>query len=199
MFAPASHAYYQPFHHYDNPYGSQFNPQHPDYYDGNLRYKLKHRADIERASGSNIHYDQYKRDYYRCDWKYNKNLRTWVCEKDYGRSQTCPFGYTKHPIQNNCVPIRMPANAHLNAQGNGWVCDSGYHINYARTGCERDRGYYTYYPEPISQPTEVITTKYVYVYDNEVPPSLPSTGSGIGLILLGGTVLAHRVLRRKKK
>ena len=193
LMAPNSYAYYRNFPHQN----SQFHPRHADYYDGNLRYTLKTRADIERASASNLHYDQYSRDYYRCNWKYNTNLRTWVCEKDYGRSQTCPFGYTRHPIQNDCVPIRPPANAHLNAQGNGWVCDTGYHMNYPRTGCDRDQVRYVYQPEPI----QLVATKYVYVYEDEEPARphhLPQTGAGVGLILLGSAFVGHRILRRKK-
>jgi len=196
LLAPASYANYQNF----PPNNSQFHPQNPDYYDGNLRLKLKERADIERANDSNLHYDQYSRDYYRCDWKYNKNLGTWVCEKDYGRAQTCPFGYTKHPIQNNCVPIRMPANAHLNAGGNGWVCDTGYRLNYPRTGCDRNQvQQYTYQPQ-LNQPTQVVTTRYVYVYGDgdDEPDYLPQTGPGVGLVLLISGLVGYCFLRREK-
>ena len=193
LIAPASYANYYNY----PPSNSQFHPRDPDYYDGNQRLKLKERADIERASASNLHYDQYSRDYYRCNWKYNKNLGTWVCEKDYGRSQACPFGYTRHSIQNHCIPIRPPANAHLNSRGNGWVCDTGYHLNYPRTGCDRDRVQYVYQPEPV----QVVTTQYVYVYEDEEPARpthLPQTGAGVGLILLGSIFVGHRILRRKK-
>ena len=196
VLAPASYADYRNF----PPHNSQFHPQHPDYYDGNLRLKLKERADIERASASNLHYDQYSRDYYRCNWKYNKNLGTWVCEKSYGGSyaqsiQACPFGYTFNTVQQRCTVVRLAANSHLSARGDGWVCNSGYHMNYAGTGCERNQIQYTYYPD---EPEQIVTTKYVYVYVDEEPDYLPQTGPGVGLILLGSIFFAHRILRRKK-
>ncbi len=198
LIAPASYADYRNF----PPNNSQFHPNDPDYYDGNLRLKLKNRADIERASASNLHYDQYSRDYYRCNWKYNKNLRTWVCEKGYGGSyaqsiQACPFGYTFNAVQQRCTVIRLAANSRLNARGDGWVCNSGYHLNYPGTGCDRNQIQYTYYNEPIDQPTHVVTTKYVYVYDG--PDYLPQTGSGIGLVLLVSGLGGYWILRRKKK
>ena len=179
---------------YDNfPAGNeQFHPRHPDYYDGNQRLKLKERADIERASKSNLHYDEYARDYYRCNWIYNKNLGTWVCDKGYGASAqsvtVCPFGYTKHPIQQTCVAIRMPANAHLNRQGTGWECDAGYRLNYPRTGCDRNIVQYTTQPEP-----QYEITRYVYYYGDE----LPQTGPGLTLALLASGLIGYRTIRRK--
>ncbi len=180
LLAPAVHAHYRDFPNHN----AQFHPQHPDYYDGNQRLKLKKRADIERASASNLHYDEYARDYYRCDWTYNKNLGTWVCNKSYSQSahhpaDVCPFGYTRHPIQNHCVRVRVPANAHLNSQGNGWQCNSGYHLNSAGTGCDRNRAVHTYEPE-----TEYEVTQYVYYYGDE----LPQTGPGINWTLLVGSL-----------
>lgn len=92
---------------------SQFHPQDPDYYDGNLRYTLKTRSKIEYSSSSNIHYDEYKRDYYRCDWVYNKNLGSWACDKDYGRTkaqpvQICPVGYTFSTTYQTCLSGNQP-------------------------------------------------------------------------------------------
>jgi len=184
LLAPVSFAYYDNY----PSYNAQFHPQHPDYYNGNQRLKLKKRADIERASASNLHYDQYSRDYYRCDWQYNKNLGTWVCEKSYASRpqpiQACPFGYTFHLVRQQCVPVRMPANAHLNAQGNGWQCNAGYKMNYARTGCER---IYAYVPKYTQEPpTQVIIERYVHIYNE--PESLPATGPGIGWALLISTL-----------
>ncbi len=121
MLAPATYAYQ---YHYDNCYNcdydkyenfprgnTQFHPRDPDYYDGNLRYTLKTRADIERASSPNLHYDKYSRDYYRCNWIYNKNLGTWVCDKYCDRPKpraqaitVCPVGYVFSQTYKTCLP-----------------------------------------------------------------------------------------------
>ena len=195
VLAPTSHADYRNF----PPHNSQFHPRDPDYYDGNLRLKLKERADIERASASNLHYDQYSRDYYRCDWTYNKNLGTWVCEKSYGGSyaqsiQACPFGYTFNTVQQRCTVVRLAANSHLNARGDGWVCDAGFHMNYPRTGCDRNYVSYATKTEPAYE-----ITKYVYYYDEEPGPiHLPSTGAGVGLMMLISAFGGYLFKRRKK-
>jgi len=194
LMAPVTNATYDNF----PPGNEQFHPKHPDYYDGNLRLQLKKRADIERASASNLHYDESTRDYYRCDWIYNKNLGTWVCDKSYGNSYAssarpvtvCPFGYTKHPVQQTCVAIRPPANASLNSQGNNWQCNSGYHLNSAGTGCDRNDITYHYYAEE----PQYEVTKYVYYYGD----NLPQTGSGIGLLLMASGLGASWLYRRRK-
>lgn len=197
--SPAAHAYYTDSYPHPN---EQFHPQHPDYYDGNLRLTLKTRADIERATKPNVHYDEYTEDYYSCDWQYNQNMGTWVCNKKYpsysSTSQTvsiCPFGYTLHPIQQTCTLIGIPANGRLTSSGDAWECNAGYHMNYAKTGCEMDKtvyaqtssGAYTQVglasssasnsyvvsnasassntTNIISQSESVQITKYVYVYD----------------------------------
>lgn len=192
LMAPVTNATYDNF----PPGNEQFHPRHPDYYDGNLRSKLKKRADIERASKSNLHYDEYARDYYRCDWIYNKNLGTWVCDKSYGSSSArpvavCPFGYTKHPIQQTCVAIRTPANAHLNSQGTGWQCDAGYRLNYPRTGCDRNIVQYAN-----NSGSEYEITQYVHYYGDE-EARLPQTGPGLTLALLASGLIGYRIVRRK--
>ncbi|MBN2095923.1 hypothetical protein JW752_00795 [Candidatus Peregrinibacteria bacterium] len=193
LVAPVTNAAYDNF----PPGNEQFHPKNPDYYDGNLRLELKKRADIERASAPNLHYDEQTRDYYRCDWIYNKNLGTWVCEKSYSNSYAssahpvtvCPFGYTKHPVQQTCVAIRPPANASLNSQGNNWQCNSGYHVNSAGTGCDRnDITYYYYSDEP-----QYEVTKYVYYYGD----NLPQTGPGMSGLLLISALGGLMYLRKK--
>lgn len=100
---------------YNFPSGnSQFHPQDPDYYNGNKRYKIKTKSGIEHSSGSNLHYDEYKRDYYRCNWVYNKNLGSWACDKDYGTAskaqpvQVCPVGYTFSTKYQTCLSGSTP-------------------------------------------------------------------------------------------
>ena len=207
--SPATYAYYSHNSYtdsYPNP-NQQFHPKNPDYYNGNQRLTLKTRADIERATKPNVHYDEYSDDYYSCDWQYNKNLGTWVCNKRYpsysATSQAiriCPFGYTRHPIQQTCELIGIPVNGRLTASGDAWQCNAGYHMNYAQTGCDRDQTVYAktssgaYAPvglassatassyasatsntaNYISQPESIQITKYVYVYD-ENSGSTPSS------------------------
>lgn len=123
--APVSQAYYADNSYYQYPpANTQFHPKHPDYYDGNLRYTLKARADIERASSPNVHYDKYQGDYYTCNWNYNTNLGTWVCDKSYPSR-------IAQPIQ---------------------VCPVGYHLNNVGTACERNQIKYVSYPTTVIQP-----------------------------------------------
>ena len=160
LLAPATHANNNHNSYYDRyenfPSGnSQFHPRDPDYYDGNLRYTLKTRADIERASSSTLHYDEYSRDYYRCNWIYNKNLGSWVCEKDYGTTKSqpkaqavtvCPVGYAFSQTYQTCLSESQPVE-----------------VQYVST-----------------QPTETVViepTVTYYVYgDSETPVRLPQTG-----------------------
>lgn len=184
-------------HDYD--YGSQFHPQHPDYYDGNLRLALKTTSAIEQASAPNIHYDKYAQDYYRCNWKYNTNLRSWVCEKDGPQPVTvCPYGYTRHPIQHNCVPIYPPAHARLDKRGDSWECNTGYHLNSAGTGCDRDQVVYAAYTQ--AHPIIVQPIRYVASEPEVIIKTvrLAPTGAGVGVILISSSLIAYQVLRRKQ-
>jgi len=174
----------------------QFHPQNKDYYDGNLRLKLKERADIERASAPNVHYNKYDGDYYTCSWKYNTNLGTWVCNKTYPNKytyvsesvQVCPFGYILNPSKQ-CAPVNVPYNAHLNSRGDGWQCNSGY--KNVGSGCILNlaSNTSTRYVAVVDEPEQIQVTKYVYVYgDGERPTSLPSTGAGVGWTLISGVI-----------
>jgi len=210
LLTPSSLAY----DHYYPTHIDQLHPQHPDYYNGNQRLKLKKRADIERASSSNLHYDQYARDYYRCDWNYNKNLGTWVCDKDYGRftppaenhaqpTIACPYGTTFHSSRHECIPVLLPANAHLNPQGDQWQCNAGYIINSARTGCDRKEVYYADNSVATNPSHQYVQTQYVTIYDDQereiAPQKLPGTGLGFGWLIIssfGG--MATFVLKKIK-
>ncbi len=163
-YTPAANAN----HNYSNNYKeSPFHPENPDYYNGNLRLKLKNRADIERASRPNLHYDRYTQDVYGCNWKYNKGLETWVCNKDYA--------------EQKAQSVK--------------VCPVGYTLNTAETACLQN------YPTPqfAATPNEPVqqmeVTRYVHFY--ETPESLPSTGGGFGLILLGSLVGAGLIGRKR--
>ena len=191
----------------------QFNPQNPNYYDGNLRLQLKERADIERAKKPNVHYDKYQGDYYTCSWKYNTNLGTWVCNKDaidYPESvHACPYGYILDP-SGDCAHVNIPPNAHLNARGDGWECYAGY--RYVGSGCvlnQSKQSAYQVSPNPVTK--YVTYTGYVYYYasnsDNptkitevtyKAPSKLPSTGAGIEWTLISGFIgTAGYLLKRK--
>ncbi len=175
------------------PYANQqFSPTHPDYYDGNLRLQLKKKADIERATKSNMHYDQYSGDYYTCNWQYNDNLGTWVCNKKYAGSsvqkiQICPFGSVFNYTKRACELVKIPAYAHLNSRGDGWQCNAGYNVNYLKTGCVR------YGPSPAANTVIVASTP-----TTTLPTSLPSTGPGLAIFLLtsvsgmGGYIFIRR-------
>jgi hypothetical protein len=166
LLTPAAFAHHQYDRYYDDDYNhghyynypqanTQFHPQDPDYYSGNKRLELKERADIERASESNWHFDQYSREYYRCNWIYNKNLGTWVCEKDYGKSQpvaVCPLGYKLSAQKTYCLK-------------------EGYTPPVKQAAAE---------PEPVF----VERVIYVYEEEEPVvPPTLPPTGSGVFWLL----------------
>jgi hypothetical protein len=212
MLAPASYAFYE----YYPKNNTQFDPKSTDYYDGNLRLQLKTRADIERASAPNRHYDKYTGEYYWCDWKYNTNLGTWVCNKSAEKYspdseiqtntpqtyiqapapvtqiQACPYGYVYKTATQGCAPITVPKNAVLSAGGNGWDCKIGYQINSARTACELSTSSYV-----ASSGTQYEVTRYAYYYNNDSttevatvtkPVKLPSTGSGLGWTLISGLI-----------
>lgn len=161
-------------HHLGYPsYNEQFHPRDEHYYDGSQRLALKERADIERASASNVHADPYSNDYYECNWQYNKNLGTWVCEKDY---------------LNKSQPQKV------------MVCPYGYSFNSSRTSCLKNQPQYAAIPAA-QNPVQVVATKYIYYYGDEeepTPTDLPSTGAGVGCVLLLGSLGAYRYLRRKK-
>lgn len=166
-------------------YNQQFHPSHPDYYDGNLRVKLKNKADIERATKSNLHYDKSSGDYYTCNWKYNDNLGTWVCNKSKAGSsvkkvQACPFGYKISSSAKYCERVRVPSYARLNSTGDGFVCNAGYQLNYLKNGCVK----YT-------------KTNYVYLASSNLPAHLPSTGPGALLALIGSSLGGYWFVRRK--
>lgn len=193
--------YHNQGHNYthDSGYGSQFHPTHPDYYDGNLRLQLKTTSAIEQAAAPRVHYDKYAQDYYRCNWKYNTNLRSWVCEKNVAQPVlVCPFGYTQHPIQKHCTRIYPPAHASLNKKGDNWQCNTGYHLNSAGTGCDRDQIRYAVYNQP--QPIIVQPVRYVASEPEVIIKTvyLPPTGAGISFLLLSSLAGAYGVLRLLK-
>ena len=202
LLAPMAHAFYDNF----PTENIQFHPQNPDYYDGNLRLKLKSRADIERASAPNVHYSKTDGDYYTCSWKYNTNLGTWVCDKNLAASAAksvdiCPFGYILNP-NKKCSAVNVPANAHLNSRGDGWECDSGF--RYVGSGCIGGvtSSSTTKYIAVISQPEQIQMERYVYYYDEDsnqdpvqvktvtykMPGRLAATGAGIGFTLISGLI-----------
>ncbi len=137
------------------PSNAVFHPENPDYYDGNKRLTLKKRADIEMASAPNLHYDKYSNDYYWCNWIYNKNLDTWVCEKSaekptldpviQSKSYTsknsaqavsaCPLGYQYSSVGGGCARVPLPTNSHVSSNGTGWECNAGYRLDDYHTGC----------------------------------------------------------------
>ena len=190
----------------------QFHPQNKDYYDGNLRLKLKNRADIERASLPNVHYSKYDGDYYTCSWKYNTNLGTWVCNKNLASYSAesvdiCPFGSILNP-NKKCSPVNVPANAHLNSRGDGWDCDSGF--RYVGSGCIGGvtSTSNTKYIAVISQPQQIQVEKYVYYYDEDSDQEpvqvktytykhLAATGAGVGVTLISGLIGTLGYIGRK--
>lgn len=211
LVAPKANANY-----YNYPASNtQFHPMDPNYYNGNKRLELKERADIERAAADNVHYDKYDQDYYRCNWIYNKNLETWVCEEAPStyKSQpvtVCPYGYRLDTGFDRCEKVGLPSNSHLNAQGNGSECNAGFVWN--GSSCIY-AGAQTISNPPVqqtvvSQPQPVAVTQYITFYDDtEVqispavtgvpkPNRLPSTGSPLALsALIAGAV--GLILRRK--
>jgi hypothetical protein len=216
----------------------QFNPKNIDYYDGNLRLQLKERADIERATEPNRHYDKYTGEYYWCSWKYNTNLGTWVCNRSETKPrpdteypsnkmrtayaqparsavspsqtiqiQACPYGYVFKTATQGCAPVTLPKNAELSANGNGWECKIGYRVNSTRTACELIPANTTY-SYTSGEGTQYQVTRYAYYYtDNSSnsdtpvvrkPVRLPSTGAGVGYVLISGLIgTLGYVLKRK--
>jgi len=128
-----------------NQYANQYEQQ---YSNGNERLRLKTLADIERATQPTVEYDSYSDNYYICDWQYNQYLNTWMCKKDFNKAQpyllpfredrVCPYGYELDYTQQYCSEIVVPQSAHLNSSGDGWQCGTGYHLNYAKDGCDAD-------------------------------------------------------------
>ncbi len=186
LLASAANANY-----YNTPQANtKFHPQSQEYYNGNHRLKLKKRADIERASAPNVHYDKYNRDLYRCNWIYNKNLGTWVCEKDLLRHKAqevkvCPYGYKYNTAYDRCDKVYIPAPTQAVPQPTSSNTANNQVV-------------------AVNQPQDVEVTQYVYIYDEEhtvasntypKPTSLPSTGSGLTLsALIAG---AYAALRRR--
>ncbi len=190
---------------YYNKPNEPFHPRNNDYYNSDNEWlKLKKRADIERASQPAVHFDDEANDYFRCDWNYNKNLATWVCDKKgiEGRGSStfsnptpipiCPYGQQLNPWKTGCNKVNIPTNGVLNQQGNGWDCKEGYRLNSAQTGCVSN---ITYIYEPAIVNAEPIeTVKYVYVNEAPKPSRLPSTGSSLPLTEL--SMLALLALKR---
>jgi hypothetical protein len=152
--------------------------------DGNERLMLKELADIERASAKTVHYDERKREHFVCTWLYNEVLGRWVCGKDYGEAQevvqsaptpTCDVGYKLNENKTGCVKVDLPTNAHLNNLGNGWQCNSGYHLNSITNQCIKNQDIYV---QPttttkcsscatiMNEPQPIYVTAIRYVYDD---------------------------------
>ncbi|MCK5616459.1 hypothetical protein KAR91_82110 [Candidatus Pacearchaeota archaeon] len=166
-YSPVANAH----HNYSNNYkDSPFHPENPDYYNGNLRLKLKNRADIERASRPNLHYDRYTQETYGCNWKYNKGLETWVCNKDY--------------VAQEARPVK--------------VCPVGYTLNSAETACLQNYPTSQFAATPSEPVQQIEVTRYIHFYEDESPSpnQLPSTGGGMSLILLGSLVGAGVLIRK---
>lgn len=150
-YVPIVNAYYNNQNYKDSP----FYPENPDYYNGNLRLQLKNRADIERASRPNLHYDRYTQETYGCNWKYNTGLGTWVCNKEYS--------------DQKAQPVK--------------VCPVGYTLNSAETACFQNYPNSQFAVTPKESTKQVEIIRYISYYKK--PYSLPSTGGGIGLLLIG--------------
>jgi len=203
LLAPMAYAFYDNY----PTENIQFHPQNKDYYDGNLRLKLKERADIERASAPNVHYSKTDGDYYTCSWKYNPNLGTWVCNKTSTRVSVntaqsvdvCPFGFILNPSKQ-CAPVNVPYNAHLNSRGDGWQCNAGY--KNVGSGCILNlaSNSSTRYVAVIDEPEQIQVTKYVYVYgdSDKRPTSLPSSGAGVVWTLISGAIGTLGYIAKRK-
>ena len=189
--------------------------------DGNERLRLKKLADIERASKAAIHTDSKVKADYMCDWSYDKVLGRYVCEKNYQKAfdythpnpiPVCPFGYVLDYGRTNCVKIRVPISAHLNARGDGWECNPGYHANatgticlgpqhvsqqcpggsFSCSGCQGSSCAQPCFVRPI-----VLAALPVAPKPLPTPIDLPSTGPSIGLLLVLSALGAKRFLRKK--
>jgi hypothetical protein len=49
----------------------------------------------------------------------------YLVDASYGSGWSCIRGYK--PVNDACVPVTMPENAHLDYSGNDWDCDLPYH------------------------------------------------------------------------
>lgn len=146
--------------------------------DGNERLMLKKLADIERASADTVHYDIRKREHFVCTWLYNEVLGRWVCGKDYGEAQevvqstptpTCAIGYKLNESKTGCVKVNLPTNAHLNNLGNGWQCNSGYHLNSITKQCIKNQDVYVQPPATtLNDPQPIYVTAIRYVYEDAI-------------------------------
>lgn len=216
LSAPVVHAYSYTPDAYPS-YNARFHPQNPNYYQGNLRLKLKKKADIERASAPNVHYDQYTNDYYRCNWQYNKNLGTWVCEQQSLKADTkprdvlvCPYGYRLNNQETACVKDYSSATS----PGAYWDCAGTAKPPVTSAPCATNGSSYAGYNANSSYTPQITTTReYVIeeVYyqdykksgkekrpeeqgkksDHKKPARLPQTGAGmnwaLAMMALGGT------------
>lgn len=152
--------------------------------DGDERLMLKKLADIERASSTTVHYDEKKREHYVCTWMYNEVLGRWVCGKDYEQAReaiksvptpVCEIGYQLNNNKTGCVKVNVPANAHLNESGNGWQCNTGYHLNSVTKQCVKNQDVYVQPKAPacvycttiINEPQPIYVTAIRYVYVND--------------------------------
>ncbi len=200
--------------------------------DGNKRLHLKKLAEIEKASAATIHYDATVKSNYMCDWVYDKVLGRDVCEKNYLKAYqythpkpipVCPFGYKLNYGGSGCVPIRYPQNAHLNARGDGWECNPGYHLNLTgsvclgpehvsrpcpngsagcNSGCQGSSCAQPCAVQPIVMATPVFVQPLVVQIQQAAPSrppySLPATGPSFLGLLLGLSALgAKRFLKKK--
>lgn len=139
----ASAAPYDPSAYYGYSY-TQKDPAIFQATDGNERLRLKKLADIERASAPTIHYDNTVRANYMCDWTYDRVVGRYVCNKNYQKAfdythpnpiPICPFGYHLDYGRTNCTKILVPMNGRLNARGDGWECNPGYHVSATGSRC----------------------------------------------------------------
>ena len=202
--------------------------------DGNERLRLKKLADIERASAPAVHRDTAVNADYMCDWAYDKVLGRWVCERNYMKAYVythprpipvCPFGYKLDYGGSACVRILYPQNAHLNARGDGWECNPGYHTNLTGTVCLGPEHVYRQYssassgygtqkqvawirPMLVAAPVVINQTIVVQatqgtrtVIESEAeaqpkPARLPSTGPSVGILFVLSAFGARKLLRK---
>ena len=217
-------------------YGTKITQSDPSTFyttNGNQRLELKTRADIERASAPTIHKDTTVNvnANYMCNWAYDKVLGRYVCEKDYMKAYqythprpvpVCPFGYKLNYGGSDCVRILYPQNAHINARGDGWECNPGFHTNLTGSICLKPEYVYQQCPggsfgcngncanrayvQPIMAATPVIVQPIVNVtvYNSEPqneqpkPEHLPQTGpAGLITLALGSIGAGWRLVRRR--
>jgi hypothetical protein len=108
-----------------------------------------YRAEIERSGQQPTwHYDFSTHQTWACDWVYRTEPGGWFCDKIYRFPPVytgalyyplqCAYGFHLSADSSYCYRIVPPANAHLNAKGDGWDCNSGYRKDGSATACVAD-------------------------------------------------------------